>query len=303
MKVTIGSRGSKLSLIQTDEVVKELIKKAPHLDFDVKIIKSTADKKSRKPLNTFKEWGIFVKSLNKAVLEGKVDFAVHSMKDVPTELLPKLKIVAVPKRESAHDVLISKNNLKLNELPKKAIIGTGSPRRMAQIYSIRPDLKIKTIRGNVNTRVEKFVQGKFDGLVLAEVGLKRLNLQDYISERFPLDTFTPPPGQGALAVITRVDNHELIENLKQINHQPSMVSILAERTVIKKLAGGCKLPLGVYAKVKDNKLSLYANILSTDGKIKIITSRLGDPSKPENLGLLVAEDLIKKGALNGSENK
>ncbi len=298
MKVTVGTRGSKLSLVQTDEVVQELIKMAPHLDFNVKIIKSSGDIKNRKPLNAFKDSGIFVKSLNKAVLERKVDFAVHSMKDVPTKMLPKLKIIAVPKRRSALDVLIAKNSLKLKELPKNSVIGTGSQRRIAQIYSIRSDLKIKTIRGNVNTRVEKFVQGKFDGLVLAEVGLKRLNLQHYVTERFSLDIFTPPPGQGALAVIAREDKPDLIENLKRINHQSSMVSIFAERTVIRKLGGGCKLPLGAYAEVKEKKLSLYASILSPDGKIKISTSKFGDPLDPEGLGLIVADDLIKKGAMD-----
>ncbi len=298
MNLTVGTRGSKLSLVQTDIVIQKLMKKAPQVNFNVKIIKTYGDRKSLKPLISFKERGVFVKSLDKAVLEGKVDFAVHSMKDVPTKMLPKLKIVAVPKRGSAHDVLISRNNSKLKELPKDAVIGTGSPRRIAQIHSIRSDLKIKAIRGNVNTRLKKFMQGKFDGLVLAEVGLKRLNLQHYITERFSLDIFTPPPGQGALAVIAREDNLELIEILKKINHPSSMVSILAERTFIGKLGGGCKLPLGAYAKVKDNKLSLYASILSPDGKIKISTSKLGDPLNPENLGLIVAEDLIKKGAID-----
>jgi len=298
LNIIVGTRGSKLSLIQTDNVILKLMKKAPHLNFNVKIIKTFGDRKSHKPLISFKERGVFVKSLDKAVLEGKVDFAVHSMKDVPTKMLPKLKIVAVPKRGSAHDVLISRYNSKLKELPKDAVIGTGSPRRIAQIHSIRSDLKIKAIRGNVNTRLKKFMQGKFDGLVLAEVGLKRLNLQHYITERFSLDIFTPPPGQGALAVIAREDNFELIEILKKINHPSSMVSILAERTFIGKLGGGCKLPLGAYAKVKDNKLSLYASILSLDGKIKISTSKLGDPLNPENLGLIVAEDLIKKGAID-----
>jgi hydroxymethylbilane synthase len=298
MKITVGTRGSKLSLVQTDEVVQELIKKAPYLDVNVKTIKSSGDRKSRKPLFTFKERGIFVKTLNKAVLERKVDFAVHSMKDVPTKMLPKLKIVAVPKRRSAHDVLISKNNLKLKDLPRNSVIGTGSQRRIAQIYSIRSDLKIKAIRGNVNTRVEKFVQAKFDGLVLAEVGIKRLNLQHYVSECFSLDTFTPPPGQGALAVIAIGDNRELIENLKKINHQSSMVSILAERTVIEKLGGGCKAPICAFANVKDERLSLNACVLSPDGKLKISTSKSGDPLNPENLGLIVAKDLIKKGAMD-----
>jgi len=298
LKLVVGTRGSKLSLVQAEIIIQELKEKIPNLNFKIKIIKTIGDRKSRKPLISFKENGIFVKPLDTAVLKGKVDFAVNSLKDVPTKMSPKLKIVAVPKRGSAHDVLISNNNLKLKELPKDAVIGTGSPRRMAQIHSIRPDLKIKTIRGNVDTRVKKFKQGEFDGLILAEIGLNRLNMQDYITERLSLEIFTPPPGQGALAIIARDDNFDIIKILKEINHQSSMASIRAERMFLKELGGGCKVPIGAFAKVENNKLSLYVSILSPDGKIRISTSKTGDPLNPEYLGLSVAKDLLKKGALD-----
>jgi len=298
LKLVVGTRGSKLSLVQAEIIIQELKEKIPNLNFKIKIIKTIGDRKSRKPLISFKENGIFVKPLDTAVLKGKVDFAVNSLKDVPTKMSPKLKIMAVPKRGSAHDVLISNNNLKLKELPKDAVIGTGSPRRMAQIHSIRPDLKIKTIRGNVDTRVKKFKQGEFDGLILAEIGLNRLNMQDYITERLSLEIFTPPPGQGALAIIARDDNFDIIKILKEINHQSSMASIRAERMFLKELGGGCKVPIGAFAKVENNKLSLYVSILSPDGKIRISTSKTGDPLNPEYLGLSVAKDLLKKGALD-----
>jgi hydroxymethylbilane synthase len=296
MRLTVGTRGSRLSLIQTDIVIQKLKEKIPELEIEVKTIKTTGDKITSKPLISIKEKGIFEKEIDKAVLRGDVDFAVHSMKDVPILHPPKTVIVAVPERESPYDVLVSRERLSLRDLPAGAVIGTGSPRRIAQLLRIRPDLEIKPIRGNVDTRVRKLKQGLYDAVVLAEAGLQRLKMQDCITERLSLDDFTPAPGQGALAVIAREDNKEVIEILKRINHQPSMASVRSERAFIKEIGGGCKVPLGAYARIKNNMLSLYAVVLSPDGKTKIQTIKAGDPEHPEELGFEAAREILEKGA-------
>jgi len=295
MKLTVGTRGSQLSLVQTDLVIQRLREEFPDLQVEVRIIKTTGDRITRKPLIWIKEKGIFEKEIDKAVLRGDVDFAVHSMKDVPAIQPLKTTIVAVPERGSSYDVLVSKEDVKLKEMPKGALIGTGSPRRMAQLLYLRPDLRVMSIRGNVETRVKKLKQGSYDGIILAEVGLQRLNMQDCITERLSLEDFTPAPGQGALAVVAREDKKEVIEVLKRINHWPSMVSVLAERAFIKEVGVGCKIPVGAIARVQNNTLSLYASILSPDGKMRIQASKVGDPASPEEVGSKLAHELLEAG--------
>lgn len=296
MKLTVGTRGSKLSLIQTDIVIQKLKEEAPELEIEVKIIKTTGNRVTHKPLISIKEKGIFEKEIDKAVLRGDIDFAVHSMKDVPIIQPPKTIIVAVPEREFPHDVLVSKDGLRLKDLPIKALAGTGSPRRIAQLRRVRPDLKVKSIRGNVDTRVRKLKQGLYDAIILAEAGLQRLKMQDCITERLSLKDFTPAPGQGALAVVAKEDNKKVIEVLKGVNHRPSMASVLAERAFIRKIGGGCKVPLGAIAQVQNNVLSLHASVLSPDGKTKIQNSKVGDPASPEELGFKVAQEILEIGA-------
>jgi len=296
MKLTVGTRGSKLSLIQTDIVIQKLKEEAPELEIEVKIIKTTGDQITHKPLISIKEKGIFEKEIDNAVLRGDIDFAVHSMKDVPIIQPPKTITVAVPERESPHDVLVSKDGLILKDLPNKALVGTGSPRRIAQLRRVRPDLKVKSIRGNVDTRVRKLKHEPYDAIILAETGLQRLNMQDYITERLSLEDFTPAPGQGALAVVAREDNKKVIEILKQVDHWPSMASVLAERAFIREIGGGCEVPLGAFAQVRNNVLSLYASVLSPDGKTRIQTSKAGDPASPEELGFKVAQEILEIGA-------
>jgi hydroxymethylbilane synthase len=296
MKLTVGTRGSRLSLIQTDIVIQKLKEKVPETEIETKIIKTTGDRITHKPLISIKEKGIFEKEIDKAIFRGEIDFAVHSMKDVPIIQPPKTIIVAVPERELPHDVLVSKDGLRFKDLPNKALVGTGSPRRMAQLRHVRPDLKVKSIRGNVDTRVRKLKQGLCDAIILAEAGLQRLKMQDCITERLPLEDFTPAPGQGALAVVAREGNKKVIEILKRVNHQPSMASVLAERAFIRKIGEGCKVPLGAIAQVQNNVLSLYASVLSPDGKTKIQTSKVGDPASPEELGFQVAREILEIGA-------
>lgn len=296
MKLTVGTRGSKLSLAQTAIVIQKLKEKIPELKVEIKIIKTTGDKITTKPLISIKEKGIFEKEIDKAVLRGAVDFAVHSLKDVPTAQLPGAFIAAVPERGSPNDVLVSRKGLKLRELPPGAVVGTGSPRRVAQLRRARPDLKVKSIRGNIDTRVKKLQLGLYDAIILAEAGLKRLNMEGYITERLSLEEFTPAPGQGALAVVAKEDNKEVVETLKLINHAPSMASVLAERAVVKEVGGGCKVPLGAVAQVRNGVLMLRACILSLNGKAKVQTLRTGDPSSPEEVGREAARELLEMGA-------
>jgi len=265
----------------------------PELEIKVKIIKTTGDKITRKPLISIKEKGIFEKEIDKAVLRGDIDFAVHSMKDVPTTPPPKTIIAAVPERGSPYDVLVSREELKLKDLPSGATVGTGSPRRIAQLLHVRPDLKVKSIRGNVDTRVRKLIRESYDAIILAEEGLRRLNMQDCITERLPVEDFTPAPGQGALGVVALEDKREVVEVLKRINHRSSMASVLAERAFTKKIMGGCKIPLGALAQVQNGKLSLYVSILSPDGKTKIQASQVGDISCPEEIGFKLAQEILK----------
>lgn len=298
MKLTVGTRGSNLSLAQTEVVVRKLKEKIPDLEIEVKVIKTTGDRITRKPLLLIREKGMFEKDIDKAVLRGDVDFAVHSMKDVPAIQFPKIMIVAVPERESPYDVLVSQENLRLKDLPNEAIVGTGSPRRKAQLHHVRPELKVESIRGNVDTRIRKLKQGLYDAVIIAEAGLKRLNMQDNITERLPLEDFTPAPGQGALAVAAKKDNEKVNEILRLMNHWPSMAAVLAEKAFVRKIGGGCKVPLGAIAQVKNGALSLYASVLSPDGKTKIQTSKVGDLTSPKELGLKVAQEILTLGAEN-----
>ncbi|MFQ6075810.1 MAG: hydroxymethylbilane synthase [Candidatus Bathyarchaeia archaeon] len=293
--MTVGTRGSRMSRIQTDMIVQKLKELLPDADIEIKVIRTIGDLITQKPLFMFERKGIFEREIDRAVTRGEVDFAVHSLKDVPTTIPQKTVIVAVPERGSPHDVLVSRDGLGLKDLPEGAVIGTSSPRRMAQTRYVRPDLKVRPIRGNVDTRVKKLERGWYDALILAEAGLRRLGLQDRITERLSLEDFTPAPGQGALAVIANKDNKGVVDILKQLNHQPSMAAALAERAFIRAVGGGCKVPLGALAQSKGDKLSLFASVLSPDGSARVQASNVGDLSSPEDLGLKVAQEVLKLG--------
>ncbi len=296
MQLTVGTRGSSLSIVQTNLIIQQLTKIFPDLEVEIKIIKTIGDRMAGKPLLQIKEKGIFEKEIDKAVSRGKVDFAVHSMKDVPAVNPSKIIIAAVPKRESPYDALVSKQGLTLKKLPQCAVVGTGSPRREAELHHVRPDLKVKTIRGNVDTRVKKLMQGQYDAVIIAEAGLRRLNMQQYISERLPLEDFTPSSGQGALAIVAKQGNEEVTGVLKRINDPASMAETMAERAFILEIGGGCKVPIGVVARASGNKLSLYASVLSPDGKVRVHTFLVGDLTSPNKLGVKAAEDLLNMGA-------
>jgi hydroxymethylbilane synthase len=296
MKLIVGTRGSKLSVTQTNAVLDSIKTIHPEVTFEVKIVKTLGDEDAKNPLFTIDRRGIFEKELGIAIAKEEIDLAVHSLKDVPTEETPDNMIAAIPKRGSPHDVLISKNRMPLEALPKCGVVGTGSLRRLAEVKHLRPDLQIKAIRGNVDTRIRKVNEGEFDGVIVAEAGLERLGINSFISERFSLDKFTPAAGQGALAITAKKGNKEVIELLSIIDDPRTRAEVTAERSLVLSLEGGCRVPIGTIGKADNEDLSFYACVFSLDGKEKISSSARGALSDAEELGKRVARKLLKQGA-------
>ena len=296
MKLIVGTRGSKLSVTQTNSVLDSIKTIHPEVTFEVKIVKTLGDEDAKNPLFTIDRRGIFEKELGIAIAKEEIDLAVHSLKDVPTEETPENIIVAIPKRGSPHDVLISKNRTPLEALPKCGVVGTGSLRRLAEVKHLRPDLQIKPIRGNVDTRIRKVNEGEFDGVIVAEAGLERLGINSFISERFSLDKFTPAAGQGALAITAKRGNKEVIDLLSYIDDPRTRAEVTAERSLVLSLEGGCRVPIGTIGKADNEDLSFYACVFSLDGKEKILSSARGALSEAEEIGKRVARKLLKQGA-------
>ncbi|MCW4017816.1 MAG: hydroxymethylbilane synthase [Candidatus Bathyarchaeota archaeon] len=296
MKFIVGTRGSKLSRIQTQHFLDELKRVYPKDEFELKIIKTLGDTEHSKPLFTIDSQGIFEKEIDQALVNEEVDFAVASLKDVPTVEIADTVVAAVPKRASPCDVLISKNNIHLKDLPKNAVIGTGSLRRLAQVKNLRPDIEVKPIRGNVDTRVQKVKKGEVDGIIVAEAGLQRMGLDAQITERFSLDLFPSAPGQGALAVVTRKNDEETIKFLRVIEHPQTRAEVTAERSLMKQLGGGCRVPIGAVGKAEAGSLSLRGVMFTLDGQNKIEASATGKIDEAELLGKQVAESLVQQGA-------
>lgn len=300
MKLRVGTRGSKLSLAQTHLTLNALKKFSPDTEFEVVTIKTKGDVDAR-PLYTIDRKGIFEKEIDAAVRDGRVDFAVHSLKDVPSELPEGLTIASIPKRESPNDIFVSKNKRRLKDIASKSVIGTSSLRRAVQISRVRPDLVVKPIRGNVETRVNKMLNGEFDAVVLAEAGLSRLGLADVISERLPVEEFTPSPGQGAMAIVSREDDAGIVKMLKNIEDKQSRMEVTAERALLLRINAGCRFPLGALASANHSKLALYANVYSVDGTKRIEVRRSDSADNAERLGSVVAAELEEKGAMKLAE--
>jgi hydroxymethylbilane synthase len=296
MILKVGARGSKLSLVQTRNILGDLKLIHPQLDFKINMIKTLGDRETTKALFTLDQKGIFEKEIDLAIEKGKIDFAVHSLKDVPILESSGTTIAAIPKRNSPNDVLISKDNIPLSELPKGATIGTCSFRRMAQLKHLRPDLEIRPIRGNVDTRIKKVKRGEFDGIILAEAGLRRLKLENQITECFSLDQFTSSAGQGALAIVARKDDEKIIKLLESLNHPPSRAEVTAERSLVLSLEGGCRVPIGAIGRANSNNLSFYGCIFSLDGQKKLSSSVEGKLDEADDLGKRVAQSLLEQGA-------
>lgn len=296
----VGTRGSRLAIAQTEIALGALRKAHLGTHFEVVTISTKGDVDKR-PLFTMDEKGIFEKEVNEAVIKGDVDFAVHSLKDVPSDLSDELTVACIPRRASPNDVLVNEKGQKLKELAPKSIVGTSSLRRAVQLVKQRPDLIVKPIRGNVETRVKKVINGEYDAVVLAEAGLTRIGMKDVIVERFGVRDFVPAPGQGAIAIVCRQDNTKLISMLKSIEDLRSRAEVLAERALIKKIEGGCRFPLGAVAVTSENNITLYASVFSADGSKNIKVKQIGKASEPGKLGNKVANLLLEQGAMEMAE--
>jgi len=294
-RVIAGSRGSKLALLQTDLVLERLRRALPDSEFALKTITAEGDR-SREPLSRIGGRGVFVKELESALLARQIDLAVHSAKDLPGEMTAGLVLAAVPEREDPRDALVTRGRLPLAALPDGARMGTGSPRRAAQLLALRPDLRIEEIRGNVETRVRKGTQGDLDGVVLAAAGLHRLGMNDVIAAYLEPTVFLPAVGQAALAVQTRAGDEETLSVVRAINHEPSLQEVVAERSFLRALGGGCQTPLACLGRVSDGRLSLAGMVASADGQ-RVLRARVeGAADDAEALGRALAGDLLAQGA-------
>lgn len=268
------------------------------MNCDIIRIKSMGDIKRNKFLFSVNEKGIFEKEVDRAVLEERADFAVHSIKDIPTELDGDLIIASILKRESPNDVLIGKSKMKLEELPKNSRVGTSSLRRAVQIKRKNPDVTVIPIRGNVESRVKKCINGPFDALVLAEAGLKRLELSDQIIQRFSYLEFVPAPGQGAIGIVCRKDNKKVLGVLQKIEDKSTRYAIDAERSLIQYLNAGCRFPVGAIAipNLRTKRITLHASVFSADGSQSINLKKSDVISNAVKVGKEVANDLLSRGA-------
>lgn len=294
MQLTFATQPSALARWQTARVIQLLQAAHPGLTGSEYVIATNGDRVLDRPLPEIGSKGLFIAELEEALLSGKVDMAVHSLKDLPVEDTPGIVVAAIPERESARDVLVSAAGQTLSDLPEGARVGTSSLRRIAQLLARRPDLTILPLRGNVDTRLRKVMNGEYDAIVLAQAGLTRLGLQTHISEVFSLDVMLPAPGQGALAVQCRADDTETLELLTSIHDPVSAAAISAERAFLSALGGGCSLPVAAFAEKNNGAIILTGAVLSIDGKQAISLSAVD--TKPHRLGERLAGLVLERGA-------
>jgi hydroxymethylbilane synthase len=296
-KLIIGSRGSDLALWQANFVKAALEKKNKNLSVEIKIIKTKGDKILDVALSKIGDRSLFTKELEVELLKGNIDLAVHSLKDLQTEIPKGLKLSTVTKRHDVHDVIIArKKGITLNNLREGGTVATGSLRRKCQILHYRPDLKIVDLRGNVPSRIKKFFSSDWDAIILARAGVERLKLNKHISSIIKTDVMLPAVGQGALGIETRSSDKTTIEIVKSIHHENTYAAVLAERVLLKTLEGGCQVPIGAFAEVKPNGLYLDALVGSLDGSITFRKKVRGSKNNSEKIGKALAKDLLKAGA-------
>ena len=293
--LVIGTRGSQLALWQAQFVKNQLERHFPTLKVSLKTIKTTGDTIQNRSLVGLGK-GIFTKEIENALLTGDIDLAVHSLKDLPTELPEGLCIATIPKREDPRDVLVTDTGMPLDDLPKGAQIGTTSPRRKAQLLHIRPDLRVVDVRGNIDTRLRKLHETDLDGIILAAAGIKRLLKPEIITQYFNTEQMIPAVGQGALAIEVREGDDRVEQLLLPLNDSSAMAEITAERAVLESLGGGCQVPIGAHAKHVNGELSLIGAVCHPDGTRRIVEHTTGTPDSAEHLGEVVAEKLRNSGA-------
>ncbi len=294
-EIVVGTRDSTLALIQTYWVIEKLKILNPGYSFRVLKIKTKGDKILDVALSKIGDKGLFTKELELGLINKEIDLAVHSMKDVPTILPDGLTIGAVCERINSSDVIISPKGLMLNQLPKGAKIGTSSLRRASQLLNYRADFDIQSLRGNINTRLAKLESEGFDAIVLAAAGLIRMGWQDKITEYIPDEICLPAVGQGSLGLEVRKDNDEVFDIVHKSNHPPSEASIIAERSMLRSLEGGCQIPIGALGQVNQNILKLKGMIASPDGKQLLKAEVSGPVKNAELLGQKLADILLGMG--------
>ena len=294
-KIVIATRGSKLALWQAEHIRDRLISRYPELKVDLLKIKTRGDKILDVPLAKVGGKGLFVKEIEEALMDGRADIAVHSMKDVPTELPAGLKLGIIPERESPVDLLLSCKYKNLMELPEKAGVGTSSLRRQAQLLQLRSELKVVSLRGNLDTRVRKLKEGQFDAIIVARAGMRRLGLTvDYEYELAP-PGFLPAVAQGALGIEYAEDRHDLDELLEFLDHAPTRFCVHAERGFLHGLDGGCQVPIACYARYKDSQLQISGLVADLKGERIIRRESSGEPEAGFRLGQDLAREVLKAG--------
>jgi hydroxymethylbilane synthase len=297
--LVIGSRGSKLALWQAEQARQRLQSLDPRIDIKIEIIKTTGDVKSE-PLSVIGGKGVFTKELEDALLDRRIDIAVHSLKDLPTIVPDGLSITAICEREDARDALVVRSDLNassLSDLPQRAVVGTSSQRRLAQLKALRGDVVVKDLRGNVDTRIRKLDEGQYHAVILASAGLLRLGLESRISAKIPITQILPAVGQGAIAIETRSDDEFAVETTSRLDHRETRVACLAERAFLRGLGGGCQLPIAAHAILDQDSLILDGLVANPDGS-QIWRDRLsGPPPHAEQIGSSLAALLVSRGAL------
>ncbi|MDP4146276.1 MAG: hydroxymethylbilane synthase [Bacillota bacterium] len=289
--MVIGTRGSALALTQTNVVKEHIQKYCPDLEIEIKIIKTTGDKILDKSLSKIGGKGLFVLEIESALRNGEIDLAVHSMKDVPNVVPDEFAIVAVLDREDPRDVLISKDGLLLSELPIGAAVGTSSLRRVAQIRNLRPDLNFKPLRGNIDTRIKKMMNGEVDAIILAAAGLKRMGWQDKITQYLDVNDCIPSVGQGALCIEFRKADLQLRDILSNIVNEKDFKCVLSERAFLKEMNGDCSIAIGAHAVIKDASIFLEGFVCSKDGTKLFADREAGSLSQYEEIGMKLGKKL------------
>lgn len=295
-KITIATRGSQLALYQAHKVKDTLKLAFPELSVEIEIIHTTGDKILDVALSKIGDKGLFTKEIEVALIDKTVDIAVHSCKDLPTMLPEGLALGAVLERGEYRDALVCRSGKKLEELTENDIVATSSLRRQAALLNINPKIQLKDIRGNVQTRLRRMEEGYCDAMIMAAAGLQRLGLDQYITEIIDADKIMPAVAQGAIAIEVRENDPEVMEILQKINHQPTWIAILAERAFLRKLEGGCQVPLGCYSKIEGDNITINGFVASVDGKNFIKDVASGSIRNPEDCGIKLANQLINKGA-------
>jgi hydroxymethylbilane synthase len=295
IRLRIGTRASALARWQAEWVAARLAERG--VESELVPIVTQGDQHQAGPIGALGSQGVFTKEIQRAVLDGRADLAVHSLKDLPTEPVEGLCLAAVPPRESAGDVLVLRQGEKLYDLPRGARVGTGSLRRRAQLWHVRSDLAFDDVRGNVETRVRKLDEGAYDALVLAEAGLKRLGLAARIAQVLPKEIMLPAVGQGALGIEARADDRQARDAVSALDDRPTRAAVLAERALLAALRGGCLAPVGAWGRMEtDGRLHLDAVVLSVDGRTRLLAADAATPAAAEVLGASVAERLLSQGA-------